>query len=132
MKIQGAAGGSLPIHYACYHGRLDTVKYLLELYPESANVRCGAGRCDGNEKAEIIRFLLSKCPDGAEKVTDDEGRQLPLHVACDASNARDMNLKAVQLLCDAYPEAVFIEDGEEDSPPLDIVKWRVKHYPDRI
>ena len=128
--------GETPLHFASYSGRLDTVKYLCELCPESINAECSGGflpihdAARGGERAEIIRFLLSKYPDGAEKATDDEGRRLPLHLACNSFNARDVNLKTVQLLLDAYPEAIFIEDGEENSP-LDIVKGRAKHYPDK-
>lgn len=129
VRIEGS-GGMLLIHNACCGGRrVDTVKCLLELYPESVNVQDTDGflpihraaqSMAGEDKAEIISFLLSKYPDGVEKATAGGG-SLPLHLACESFNARDINLKTVQLLFDAYPEAIFKSD-RDGKGPLDLAR----------
>jgi len=76
-----------PIHAACRGGcrddAVDTIQYLLELYPESIKKKSQGGSLpihhaamSGN--AKTIELLLKHDPDGASKVTDNRPRQLPL------------------------------------------------------
>jgi len=113
----GTNNGALPIHEACKNDCLETVKYLLELYPESITMRDQEGysplhRAASNckEKAgEVIRFLLSRDSTCASMVTATHTflpLGLPLHVA-----GYHLNLDAVQLLFDAHPEAICVNDG---------------------
>eukprot|EP00579_Thalassiosira_antarctica_P015115 CAMPEP_0201944838 /NCGR_PEP_ID=MMETSP0903-20130614/53596_1 /ASSEMBLY_ACC=CAM_ASM_000552 /TAXON_ID=420261 /ORGANISM="Thalassiosira antarctica, Strain CCMP982" /LENGTH=944 /DNA_ID=CAMNT_0048487893 /DNA_START=264 /DNA_END=3100 /DNA_ORIENTATION=- len=113
----GTDDGALPIHLVCIYGHLETVKYLLELYPESITMRDQEGysplhRAASNckEKAgEVIRFLLSRDSTCASMVTATHTflpLGLPLHVA-----GYHLNLDAVQLLFDAHPEAICVNDG---------------------
>ena len=101
----------LPIHKACVGRKssLDTVKYLLGVYPESINIggSCGylpihcAASSNGPQKADIIKYFLSEDPAFASKVT--EHGEYCLHLAC---SVELLNLNAVHLLFDAYPEAI--------------------------
>ena len=108
----------LPIHEACATGRLDTVVYLLGLYPESIKVRGVMGRlpihraaaCEAESRAEVIELLLKHDSNAASKKAD--GRQLPLHSACDAYHGQ---LDVVQILYDACPEAIWVRDSDGDS-----------------
>jgi len=109
LKIQDEHG-RLPIHIACRSGRPATVKYLLQVYPESILAEtAGSGylpihlATQRPGSAETIQVLLTQDPDGASRATTD--LYLPLYFA-----SRDQgteNLKAVQLLFDSYPEAIF-------------------------
>ena len=109
----------LPIHEACATGRLDTVVYLLGLYPESIQVRGDVGRlpihraaaCEAESRAEVIALLLKHDSNAASKKAD--GRQLPLHCACDAYYGQ---LDVVQILYDACPEAIWMRDSDGDTP----------------
>ena len=124
----------LPIHLACRRGRLDKVKYLLKLYPESIDMKAkngflpihDAAHWGGKHKIEIIQFLLMHQPDGASRVVSTlqghavhEGR-LPLHLACD----NGLNLSAVQVLFDAYQEAIQSKD-RRGKVPLDLT-WNTE------
>ena len=105
----------LPIQLACKSDncRLDAVKYLLDIYPESINVEsygwlpihyASSSNNDTPQKADIIEHLLMKDPACASKLTDVG--KTPLHLACYSQP----NLIAIQILFDAYPEAVLKRD----------------------
>ena len=68
----------------------------------------------GNTNA--IEFLLKFDPDAASKEVTGGTRCLPLHSACKRSD-----LSTVQLLYDAYPEAILISD-EDGNTPVDIAQ----------
>ena len=114
------ANDYLPIHWACSSDncRLDTVEYLLESNPESVDNETDnwwwpihhAARSNGLHKTDIIKYLLTKDPNCASKVTDIG--DYPLHLACWSVP----NLKAVQLLFDAYPEAILASDRNRYTP----------------
>jgi len=121
---------SLPIHEACGYGdrvdTVDTIQYMLDLYPDSINARDSEGGLPihyaahlGN--AKTIELLLKHDPDAAKKTIegDDLTKQLPLHIAIRATEHR--NAKAVQVLYDAYPEAILIRNGN-GQVPLDIAR----------
>ena len=115
--------GELPFQLACRHNTLATVKYLLEVYPESnvletdrfCPIHCAIWgiecREDNPEAAiEVVKFLLDCNPKVVLQKYDDE---FPLYWVCvrAGDNAPKLNayLKVLQLLYDAYPEA--IEEG---------------------
>jgi len=124
--------GHLPIHIACAHNAgIDTVRYLLELFPDSIRIR-DCGGChpihihidyyNGKDQCQILRFLLERHPDSAsEPITASviegwgdpnyEGR-LPLHLAC----IRGLCLKDLMMVFNAYPEAINIKDGTGKIP----------------
>ena len=121
--------GYLPITIACSRSRddavirddkVDTIQHLLELYPESINVRDSNGRLPihhaaRHSRASIIELLLNHDSDGAsKKTTNEDDQQLPLHLACES-------LEKVQVLYDAYPQAIHVRDSQ-GKIPLDIAR----------
>ena len=91
----------LPIH-------IDIIQLLLELYPESINLQQYPIHAylegSGDPKPEVLLCLLNY-DQGAVRTPDDFGN-LPLHKVigmCDTSV-----VDAVQLVFDAYPQAVYI------------------------
>jgi len=114
--------GSLPFHRACRRNCLATVEYLYKLYPESISVANNDGskpiHCaiwglkwrEGDPEAiiEVLQFLLDCNPDVASLTFRGE---LPLYwVGTEAKNDNtpmlNAYLKVLQLLYDAYPEAI--------------------------
>jgi len=119
IKI-GEEEGFLPFHNACSSGeRVDTVRYLYELYPESLHINGvdeylpihNAARNRGIETNEIIKYLLSLDPMGASRVA--RGHMYPLHMACDEYG---IHVSTIKLLFDEYPNAVFKEDRNGNTP----------------
>jgi len=118
------ADGMLPIHIACDCGNrddtVDTNQYMLELNPEISNAEDGDGwlpihlaAMKGRTKS--IELFLKYDPDAASKEVNDESRRLPLHCACDYdTNISDIS--SIQVLYDAYPEAIFASDADGDTP----------------
>ena len=139
-------GGTLPIHEACNGGRLETVKYLFDIYPDSIvatngdghfPIHCAAigfsdvwllaGGLDGvsdtrSYVSEIIEFVLSKDPNGASRATTD--RQYPLHLACDT---KEPNLDAVKVLYDANPE-IIVKTNSSGHTPLSLARGHHIRY----
>ena len=148
-----ACSTRLPLHSACEYGKrydtVDTIRYMLELYPESIQARiwqsrqghifsgdgylpihCAAAR----GRKETIEFLLSLDPDAASKkvlyyqqhpgpgvsisAKDSEGA-LPLHIAIFERGSLD----SIQALYDDYPEALFVQTRQGDTP-LDMLTKR--------
>jgi len=108
----------LPIHSVCESDncRLDSVKYLLDIYPESINTEDSEGWLPIHSAAYscdpiIIEYLMLKDPDCASKVSNRG--EYPLHVAC-----RFANLAVMKLLFDAYPEAI-VKTNDEGNTPLE-------------
>ena len=107
ISVRDSGDGSIPFHGACFRGRLSTVAYLFEVYPETTRVR--------DVKGFLPKFLLKQDPESASTTvsngrgrwsTSDEENLLPLHLAC----ANGRNLNTVKLLFDALPEAIFAKD----------------------
>ena len=123
VRIPVSSTGALPIHRACVSSNcnLDSVEYLLLDYPEGINVRDSEGRLPihyaaislGAQKADVIEHLLSKDLTCVSKVTNNH-RQTPLHLACLSDLAPD--LSSIQLLFDAYPEAILERDVDGYTP----------------
>jgi len=100
---------------------VQTIQYLLELYPESINARDSKGclpiHLAAYGRADIIELLLKHDPNGASKKTIYEDyQQLPLHIASECFSS-----EAVQVLYDAYPEALNIRDSQ-GRVPLDVAR----------
>lgn len=121
--------GYLPLHYACQLCKLESVKYLLEIYPESINIATVGGKYplhllalglgldmskDYDNEALVLLELLLKHDQGALKTPDGDG-YLPLHRASKSSRA------FVNLIFDANPGAVFRENNYRRTP-LDLAR----------
>ena len=115
--------GWLPIHVACSGNRddtVDTIQYMLDLDPELIN----AENSDGwlpihyavNGSAKSIELLLKYDTDAASKINNGS-QQLPLHLAC----SYNANLSSIQVLYDAYPEAILARDRGRRTP-LDLAR----------
>eukprot|EP00956_Cyclotella_meneghiniana_P012450 scaffold17673_cov59-Cyclotella_meneghiniana.AAC.1 len=83
--------GMLPIHHACRAIKVETAKYLFEVYPESINIPDNEGWYPihllaqyytrlNDGKLQLLAFLL-KHDKGAVSTFDKYGN-LPLHLAC--------------------------------------------------
>ena len=115
-------GGMLPFHFACQYNTVTTAKYLYQLYPESINVATGFGRYpihyaimglkkreDRPETAiELVEFLIDSEPN---VVSQQFQGKLPLYWVCKWATDESLwlnvyYLKILQILYDAYPEAV--------------------------
>ena len=113
-------GGRLPIRLACAHGKrddtADTIQYMLELDPELINEEDSDGylpiHCADYGNTNAIELLLKFDPDAASKEANDGTRWLPLHFACRYSP----NLSSIQVLYDAYPEAILARDRDGEAP----------------
>jgi len=130
LRVQ-TSNNVLPIHRACGHedatvdtiqSNADTIQYMLELYPESINARDSDGWLPIHNAAyrlgrtDIVETLLKHDPDGASKKTTNNAHQLPLHLACCSEG-----IEAVQVLYDAFPEALSVPNGR-GSVPIDMVR----------
>jgi len=121
--IKTLSHGNLPIHEACYNSRDDsfeTVQHMLKLNPDSIDTR------NRNEelpihivavrgRSKIVDLLLLHDPDAASKPSDH--RRLPLHEVC--SSREYAHLHTVQVLYDAYPQAIIARD-EHGYIPVDL------------
>jgi ankyrin repeat protein len=120
--------GMLPFHLACSRNTVATVKYLYQLYPESINVADNNGmqpiyhvmmgiqlrnEDPTNSTIEVAQFLLDCNPNVALQKFRDK---LPLRWffgyalrILTNEHTRQLNacLKIVQILYDAYPEAIY-------------------------
>ena len=119
MRIVG--GGKLPIHLACTANQddtADTIQYMLEVDSELINAEDRHRRLPihraawfGNTKS--IELLLHYDPDAASKEINDGSRRLPLHLACRRHNTI---LRSIQVLYDAYPEAILARNRDGRTP----------------
>ena len=117
IRVGRTNDGRLPIHMTCRNGNggADIIHYLLELYPESINVRDGEGDLPVHGAArlgrtDIIELLLKLDPDLVSKTTNN-ARHLPLHLACYYGR-----IEVAQVLYDALPEAILVRNGHEKIP----------------
>lgn len=126
--------GWLPLHMACYecnfnwenaneNGNVDTIMYLLEIYPESIDIATatkeyplnllvdciGMNEDNENEAVVLVQFLL-KHDGGAVSAPDIDGN-LPLHYACSVGQ-----LAIVKPLFNAHPDAIFLQNNEGKTP----------------
>ena len=126
LRIE-SVDGWLPIHEACANGyrddTVDTIQYMLELDSDLINAEDSDGyqpihwaAMKGRTKS--IEMLLKFDPEAASKKTNDGDRWLPLHIACSDNNT---NISSIQVLYDAYPEAIFARDWDGEAP-LDIAQ----------
>ena len=117
LRMVETSEGILPIHYACANGKrddtADTIQYMLELDRELVNAEDSNGylpiHCAAmSGMTKSIELLLKFDPDAASKEVNDVNRRLPLHIACDFHYT---SLSSIQVLYDAYPEAILINRG---------------------
>ena len=121
--------GWLPLHEACQAVSVDTAKYLFHLFPEGIITPTisdgwyplhllasahGIGDDSSDKLLELLSFLL-KHDKGAVSSPDSVEALLPLHIAC-----QERDLAFVKLLFDAYPDAIFVQNNEGETP-VDVV-----------
>ena len=100
------AFGYTPLHFACYAGTLDAVKFLLSKYPKAAKSTTTNGAiplhaCASNSRysnPEMSRILVECYREGIFAVDSDGS--LPLHVAAQFSS-----IEVIRYLCGVYPAA---------------------------
>eukprot|EP00956_Cyclotella_meneghiniana_P010831 scaffold15140_cov63-Cyclotella_meneghiniana.AAC.8 len=139
--------GWLPLHMACYecnfnwenaneNGNVDTIMYLLEIYPESIDIATatkeyplnllvdciGMNEDNENEAVVLVQFLL-KHNGGAASAPDEDGK-LPLHYACSSGH-----LAFIKPLFDVHPDAIFLQNNDGYTP-LDLAGS--KHRADSV
>jgi len=126
VRVRTNNDGSLPIHIACGHhygnseANVETIQYLLELYPESVNATTLFGQLPIHnaalgERTDIIELLLKYDPDAATKKTT-QSLNLPLHVTCGESLKKQLDV--AEVLFDSYPQAINAHNCEEKTPYL--------------
>jgi ankyrin repeat protein len=120
--------GMLPFHAACRCNTVATAKYLYQLYPEIINVATNDGwypihhaimglnrRNNPKYGIEVMRFLLD-C--NLDVVLQKRQGKLPFFWVCkEATNETpklNAYLKIVQMLYDAYPEAIESNEVKSD------------------
>lgn len=101
----------LPFFWALSYGAgAEVLRALLDAYPAAAEEKHPEGWTPLHyvEKldAAAVKLLLARCPKSAPKEADNEGA-LPLHWAAE----HDASKEVVQLLLEAYPEALSKRDG---------------------
>lgn len=101
----------LPLFWALSYGASpEVLRLLLDAYPSAAEEKHPEGWTPLHyvEKldAAAVKLLLERCPKSAPKEADNEGA-LPLHWAAE----HDASKEVVQLLLEAYPEALSKRDG---------------------
>jgi ankyrin repeat protein len=120
-----ASGGAhpLPFHCACRHGTVETVQYLLRLYPESINATNRDGtypvqyaikgldeRTNPAIAAEMVQFLVDCHSNVAlQKIYGRFPLDIVFAYACNnRNNASIFNaaVKILHLLYDAHPEVI--------------------------
>eukprot|EP00956_Cyclotella_meneghiniana_P044066 scaffold300355_cov79-Cyclotella_meneghiniana.AAC.2 len=121
--------GRLPIHDACFFARLNTVKSLFEIYPDSIYISDHNGenplhmlinseRINGDNEHELVVLvaLMLKDEEDVASTIDSYG-DLPLHLAC----YEKRGLTLMKLLFDAHPDGIFFQDNDGYTP-LDIAR----------
>ena len=141
LRMVETSEGILPIHYACANGKrddtADTIQYMLELDRELVNAEDSNGylpiHCAAmSGMTKSIELLLKFDPDAASKEVNNGSRLLPLHIACSYD---DTNLSSIQVLYDAYPEAILIHRAggippdfarsEENEPAIEFLQTQL-------
>jgi len=119
VKTKRHKNGELPIHVACAEGAtVDTIKVLLEAYPESIRLRDHAHNLPlhralahhGRLSIETRDLLLNAYPDAVTQ-TNQHG-QLPIHLACGEHG--DVN--TIQTLLEMHPNAATQKDKHGNLP----------------
>jgi ankyrin repeat protein len=120
--------GMLPLHCACKKGySLPLIKVLLTAYPEGKGVQDN----DGNTPLQYLTITASRV---------DENGMLLLHRQ--AAYSKGLSVEGLNILFDAHPEAIRIQDNFGLLPlhyaclnevsSVDIIMSLVKLYPETI
>lgn len=106
--------------------KLQIVQFLFETQPQAAREVNENGDTplhllcqDGHDGMfPVARFLIEACPASAAML--DKKERTPLHVLCDDHVGDEYDARAnvalVQLLIEAYPEALNVKDGAGNTP----------------
>ena len=112
-RVKTQHDSSLPIHYAASEGHVETVRLLLDFYPEGASI--------GDEenyfpihlaamkgRVDVLKVLIEKIPNAFKSTSDGE---LPLHVA-----AQSGKLEATKFLYELYRDGAFAKNSDDNLP----------------
>jgi len=131
----------LPLHHACRSSSLETVKVLVQAWPESLHVgTTNEGRLPLHEACMletvnpvIIDYLLECCPATVQAL--DSGRCFPLHLACYFHK----EFSIIKSLVEAWPDAVRAQASDGRLPlhlacnnkrvSLDIFRYLIESDP---
>jgi ankyrin repeat protein len=151
---------STVIHLACmlYSPSLELVQMLVQQWPDVLSIFNGTGELplhallnrltrDSDECSTpiaVVRLLIDGFPAAVRTPSTGLFDTLPLHMAC---GHHEESLEVIQLLVEAYPEAVsslagygrnyplhrLLQSGGINSPKkLDVVRYLVEQLPDAL
>jgi len=118
------------LHWSCreYYTPLDTIKLLLNAYPQAATHQ-DINRCiplhialEYSRSLDVIESLVESCPNTLHMV-DAKGRT-PLHVACSA--ASNTPLEVIKFLVKEYPEAALKKDNMGKTPLTEVISNKLE------
>jgi len=109
--------GCLPLHNAAYRKNVDILELLVNAYPEGVLEKDRYDRTPLHNAARmapssIINLMLSTAPYAA-RMKDCNGC-LPLHFA--SSAVRLQKIEDIELLVNAYPEAILKKNNDGKTP----------------
>ena len=118
--------GQLPLHMAATAGNASVVKYLLSLFPEAAQWRDKAQQFPIDHalvavqcpNVDIVQLLLQPFPTVLSFY--DESGSLRLHrlLACRCDDQNPTHAKLLQVILDAFPAALSLQDLYTHQTPL--------------
>ncbi|KAL9179610.1 hypothetical protein ACHAXT_008900 [Thalassiosira profunda] len=128
--------GQVPLYGACH---IDTVKYLVGLYPDSIYLQNlgstpfydALHSVNGRYRDEIMQYFLELDPSFASSAAMKYVRGLgsrsllPLHAACinwGYYGCEWRRLEVVKILFDCHPSAILVTDTD-GKLPVDLAKW---------
>ena len=131
---------TLPIHKACHD--LDLVKLLFKIYPESISMRSDAGMrpihyAAARGNVELLKFLLEHDPTSASIIAEvpvdgyshyeasyDGGDTIPFPLLFACCTKDESNTRAVKLLYNYHPEAIYLREwewGDEEEADVGVL-----------
>jgi len=117
---------------------IDTIQYMLGLYPDIINTPNEEGcfpihKVAQGKRADLVELLLKHDPGAVSRTFASRHQNnstitsynFLLHWACDVYNS-DGHMEVVEVLFDAYPQAIDIHNGTGKTP-FDLARERVVH-----
>ena len=132
----------LPIHIACQKNNIDLVKLLFEVYPESISIRSDTGMVPihyaaAHGNVELLQFILELDPTSASTIAEvpedgtsyyeasyDGGDTIPFPLLFACCTKDESNIRAVKLLYNHHPEAIYLREwewGDEEEADVGVL-----------